>query len=88
MERTITIQNLGDVSALWIEKQAKKRGVSIEVVVLELIHQGTKGSQLATYHDLDALAGTWSGAEADEFLTAVSDFERVDEKLWRAGFRR
>ena len=33
------------------------------------------------YRDLDALAGTWSDEEAEEFLSAIADFERVDEGL-------
>jgi hypothetical protein len=37
---------------------------------------------LPTYHDLDALAGTWSEDEAAAFLQAVADFEQVDPSLW------
>jgi hypothetical protein len=35
------------------------------------------------YHDLDALAGTWTAEEASEFLKALADFEQVDQELWR-----
>ncbi|UBF24490.1 type II toxin-antitoxin system ParD family antitoxin [Kovacikia minuta CCNUW1] len=36
-----------------------------------------------TYHDLDALAGTWSDAAAAEFLSAIADFSHVDKELWQ-----
>ena len=83
MDRIITIQDLDDATATWIEKEAERRGLSIEEMVLELIHQGIKSAQLDTYHDLDALAGTRSDKEADDFMKAIADFERVDEKLWQ-----
>lgn len=35
------------------------------------------------YHDLDALTGTWSDAEAEEFLDATRDFGKIDEEMWR-----
>jgi len=35
------------------------------------------------YHDLDSLAGTWSEEDAAEFASATSDFEQVDQQLWR-----
>jgi hypothetical protein len=37
---------------------------------------------LPIYHDLDALAGTWSEDEAVAFLQAVASFEHVDPTLW------
>ncbi len=34
------------------------------------------------YHDLDALAGTWTAQQADEFLGTLADFSKIDEELW------
>lgn len=34
------------------------------------------------YHDLDALSGTWSEQQSNEFLSSLSDFSQIDEKLW------
>jgi DNA polymerase III delta subunit len=83
MGRAIVLENLDDASAIWIEQEAERRGLSVEQVALELIQQAIKAAQLKTYHDLDDLAGTWSDEEADEFLSVIADFERVDEKLWQ-----
>ena len=87
MSAPITVQNLDETTARWIEEEARRRGVSAETVVLELIHKGInlerQHAHLETHHDLDSLAGTWSAEEADEFLKAIADFEQMDEKLWR-----
>jgi hypothetical protein len=86
MSAPITIQNLDETTARWIEEEAQRRGVSAETVVLELIRKGIKVEQHPrpeNHHDLDSLAGTWSAEEADEFLKAIADFEQVDERLWR-----
>jgi hypothetical protein len=83
----ITIHHLDDASADWIEEQASQRGIEKEQIVLQLIHQGIdleqKKSRLPQYHDLDALAGTWSEEDAAEFDQATERFRQVDEELWR-----
>lgn len=87
MNDPITIRHLDDASAEWIEKQASQRGTDKETIVVQLIHQGIdleqKRSQLHYYHDLDALAGTWSKEDAAEFERATASFRQVDEELWR-----
>jgi len=87
MNPPITIQDIDDATAKWISEEAKRRGVNVESLIVELIHKGMdverEGAPLQTYHDLDSLAGTWSEEQETEFLNAVSDFEHVDEKLWR-----
>ena len=87
MSTNITIQELDEATAKWISEEAERRGVSVESVVLELIHKGInvaqESSQLQAYHDLDSLAGTWSEEQEAEFLHAIANFEQVDEKLWR-----
>jgi len=35
------------------------------------------------YHDLDALSGTWTEQQSNEFLSVLSDFSQIDEELWR-----
>jgi len=83
----ITIRHLDDASAEWIEEQATQRGVDKETFVVELIQRGIdleqRKGQLPTYHDLDALAGTWSEEDAAEFDRATASFRQIDEELWR-----
>ena len=87
MSRSIMIQNLDDATADSIAREAARRGISEETLILELIRKGIgtdrESLEIQAYHDLDSLAGTWSDEEAKQFLDATADFERVDEKLWR-----
>jgi hypothetical protein len=87
MNEPITINHLDDAAAEWIEEQAAQRGLDKEAIILQLIHRGIdreqKKAELPRYHDLDALAGTWSEEEAAEFERATASLRQVDEELWR-----
>ncbi len=84
---SITINNLDEATANWIEKEAERRGTDKEAVALHLIRKGIEceGEPFAprTYEDLDSLAGTWTEEQATEFMQAISYFDQVDEKLWQ-----
>lgn len=86
MSAPITIEALDESTAGWIAEEAKRRGVTIEELIIQLIEKAVSeersSEQLHAYHDLDSLAGTWTDEQASEFLDAVADFESVDEKLW------
>ena len=63
-----------------IKSDARRRKTSVNRTIIELLtrHFGRSGAQ---YNDLDALAGTWSKAEAAEFDEAIAPFRS------RAGHR-
>jgi hypothetical protein len=88
MSKSITIRHLDEATIDWLDAEARRRGTDVERIVIELIHQGAKTTTppqegLPVFHDLDALAGTWTQEEAEEFLQATADFRRVDEALWQ-----
>jgi hypothetical protein len=87
MPESITISNLDEATANWIEREAKRRGANKEAVALNLIRKGIECERehvaFQTYDDLDSLAGTWSEEQATEFMNATSYFAQVDEKLWQ-----
>jgi hypothetical protein len=84
---SLKVNNIDDTTAQWIKEESKRRGIEVEQVILELIHKGLNiergPAQLQTYHDLDALAGTWNEEQAKEFMNAISDFEKPDDHLWQ-----
>ena len=86
MSRSITIHNVDEVTAKWLVDAAKRRGTSVETIAGELLTRGLewerRQAELAAYHDLDALAGTWSEDEAAAFLQQIADFDQVDSGLW------
>ena len=83
MSVAISLPSVDDATAARLRIEAERRGITIEELVLELVQQGIESLEAPPYHDLDALAGTWSKEQADEFLKAIAEFEQVDEKLWR-----
>ena len=87
MPKSITIHDVDDATATWLAEEAERRGTSIERVAGQLLRRALewerRQAELPTYHDLDALAGTWNEEEAAAFLQAIADFEHVDSELWR-----
>ncbi len=87
MAGSLTIDELDDATLEWIDQEAQRSGVPVAAVVRHLIHQGMvverKNEQCKEYHDLDALAGTWTAEDEAEFLRAVEDFDQVDPALWQ-----
>jgi hypothetical protein len=86
MPRSIMIHDVDDATATWLIEEAGRRGMSVETVAGLLLRRGLewerRQAELPTYHDLDALAGTWNEAEATAFLQAIADFKQVDQALW------
>ena len=44
---------------------------------------GPGGRQWRRHNDLDALAGTWSAADAAEFEQATAGIDEFDAALWK-----
>jgi plasmid stability protein len=86
MSQTITLRNLDDNLVTRIQREAQQHGESIEMFILKIVRQGLQSDQmiggLQEYHDLDALAGTWSHEETTTFLKQIEDFNQVDLTLW------
>ncbi len=80
MSLAITIRQIDDVTGTWLQQESRRRGVKIEEMALALIRKGMQAERAALpeYHDLDALAGTWSEEDAKEFLKNTADFEKID----------
>lgn len=87
MGNPLTIE-VDPVTLEQLRNEARRRGVDVSDVALESLKRGLPTVRTAVtggppYHDLDAFAGTWSDAEANEFLAAIKDFGRIDPELWR-----
>jgi len=82
----LTVRGLGDDAINLLKAEARRHGVSVNVLIQRLVRQGLGLDKAARPHrhsDLDHLAGTWSAADGEQFLTAVEPFERIDEEMWR-----
>jgi plasmid stability protein len=82
----LTIRGLDEATSERLKHEAALRGTSVNTLVKHLLRVGLgldRRSPRRRHGDLDALAGTWSEQEAEEFARAVEPFERVDPELWR-----
>lgn len=83
----LSIRNLDQEALKRLKAQARKEGASVNSLVVRLIEAecGLKPSarRSVDHHDLDALSGTWSEADASAFEAATAAFEQIDDALWR-----
>jgi hypothetical protein len=79
----ISLRGLDRPTLSRLRSNARRRGISVNRLIVETLQQqysaGTR-----TFDDLDALAGTWTKAEADAFAAAIAPFEEIDPGLWAA----
>jgi hypothetical protein len=67
-----------------LDAEATRLGVSLNALILQILRGSLGLSPSARLvHDLDALAGSWSPAEVEEFAAAVQSFEEIDASLWQ-----
>lgn len=82
----IIVRGVDDDLVKALKVRADQESSSVEAVVVRLLEEGLGGAVPATgeHHDLDALAGTWSPADAAEFEQATEPTRQVDRNLWQA----
>jgi hypothetical protein len=52
-------------------------------LVYKLVRELSRTEPTGPHPDLEALAGTWTPQETEDFLKAIKDFETVDARLWQ-----
>jgi plasmid stability protein len=83
----LSIRGLDDKALAALKQRAAREDASVNTVVLRLIEQGL-GLQrakpaLRRHDDLDAMAGSWSKAQAAAFERVTGVFSEVDTALWK-----
>ncbi len=80
----LTLRGIDPALRSALVAEATRLGISLNALILQLLRGslGLSSDQQLT-HDLDALAGSWSRQDAEEFLAAIQDFEEVDPSLWQ-----
>jgi hypothetical protein len=78
----LTVRNLPDELAAALDREKRRRGTSLNQTVIDLLGQslGVNGTRS---NGLKKLAGTWTEAEHEEFLSAMPAFEEIDPELWK-----
>ena len=86
--KQLTVRGFDDELAETIRRVAERDGTSLNRAALKLLRRGAglsaDGSRADTVgSSLDHLIGAWSRDEADQFDTALKEFEKIDESMWR-----
>jgi len=82
----LTIRTIDPRLRSALEREAARRGKSLNKTVLALLAEGLGLVDFPAgeeHDDLDELAGTWSKSEAARFDEALRAQRQVDAKLWR-----
>lgn len=84
----VTIRGVDTAMGRALKGEAKRRRLSINRTVLELIREAVGQSErepcgARTFDDLDHLAGTWKEKDARELLDAIEASREIDGALWR-----
>lgn len=80
----LTVRGLEPELVQRLKGRAKETRQSLNKAVVELLRVGL-GLRLPRkrYHDLDALAGTWSKEEEKQFSASLKKQRRVDPESWQ-----
>jgi plasmid stability protein len=84
--KAVTLRNLPASLDRTIRQRAKKKGVSVNKVVISLLqeHLGeAEARPVRWYHDLDSLAGSWSKQEAEAFDKTLAQQRTTDPEIWK-----
>ena len=84
--KAVTLRNLPPQLDRTIRERAKKKGVSVNKVVIGLLQDHLGESERKTvrrYHDLDDLSGSWTRQEAEAFDRALEKQRGIDSEMWK-----
>ena len=82
--KTLTVRHVSSRLAQALEREKRRRDVSLNALVLEVLSEGLGvGPGNKRRNGLARLAGSWPEAEFQRFQAAVEGTERIDDELWR-----
>lgn len=81
--KTLTIRNVPERLADAIDREKRRRDMSLNSTVLDLLGASLGiGATGPRTNGLAQLAGTWTPEELREFEAAVAPLEAVDDDMW------
>lgn len=83
MMANLSLRGLDANVLVSIKTDARRRKISVNRAIIDILSRHFSPVD-KTYDDLDALAGSWTRAEAAEFEKAIAPFGEVDKELWVA----
>lgn len=78
----LTVRNLPTELAAALDKERQRRGTSLNQTVIDLLRQSL-GVTSTRSNGVGRLAGTWTKSEHQQFLSAIRQFETIDQEFWK-----
>ena len=79
----LSLRDLDAATLARIRSVARRRRMSVNRLILETLREQYAGRE-REFHDLDALQGAWSRAQAAAFDAAIAPLAEVEPALWAA----
>ena len=93
---TLIIRDLDDQLAAELKREAKKRDLSVNRFLRQIIEAALRGPQNASVNSADGVddclrprnnlaqfAGGWTQADVDEFEENTREFREIDPEMWK-----
>ena len=85
--KVVTVRQIPRELARAIERRASSARTSINKAVIGLLEEAAglarKDGTRARHHDLDALAGSWTGEETAAFNRSLQAQRGIDPDIWK-----
>ena len=81
--KTITIRDIPPELAGEIAKRARRKKMSLNRTVIDMLTERQPAQKRTLHHDLDHLAGTWSDAEAASMAVSLKEQRAFDPEDWK-----
>lgn len=83
--KSITIHGLDDILEKLIQKEAKKKGLSLNKTIKALLADslGAENSvEMNHREDFQEFFGIWNENDVNKFNASVADLEKIDKEDW------
>ena len=80
---TLNIRNIEDATYNSIKQASKKKGTSINKLILDVLNRVFNRKKRTEYHDLDDFFGTWSEDDYTLIMGVSREMRNIDEELWK-----
>ena len=84
--KNISLRGIDEKLERAIKRQARETHESMNTTILRALYRAFDLEKQLTYpehNDLDKLAGTWSTDDEEEFNRTQSNFQKIDEEMWK-----
>ncbi|MBN2533165.1 MAG: hypothetical protein JXB88_09755 [Spirochaetales bacterium] len=79
----LNIRNIEDSTFNSIKKESKKKGISINKLILDVLNKVFNTKIQTEHHDLDDFFGTWSDEDYNIIMETSRGMRNINDELWK-----